>query len=139
MIAFARAQARPRRRMRLTGWVTLLVWLLALLAGMVNACQIQPRDHAALHVERDHHDRHDGLRHTEDDAGKAGCSRFCDDESSTLAKSKASPTDLPQAMVLATVEWPAPTPASLGAVRRSAERPASPGPPLFMRLLRLTI
>lgn len=35
------------------------------------------------------------------DAGKAGCLKFCDDESSTVAKGKTAQTDVPGAVVVA--------------------------------------
>jgi hypothetical protein len=83
-----------RRHLRRTVWVTLLAWVLALLARMANACQLQP--HApgalasaasthdgstergmhptqALYVEHGHHDGHAEHDGPTTDAGKAGC------------------------------------------------------------------
>jgi len=153
-----------RCQLRRTACVTLLAWVLALMSGVVNACLLQPHgvaasaasantksefsnavpvDSTAAHVEHGHHHRlemrqgdHDGAKQ---DAGKAGCLKFCSDESFALAKGKFAQADQPNPVVVAVVEWPSMAPLTMGALRRSAERPASPGPPLVIRFLRLTI
>ena len=153
-----------RRHLRRTACVTLLAWALALLSGVVNACLLQPHRQAAsassatsspgladaglidstvVYVEHSHHDNHqarqDDRGGTTKDAGQAGCLKFCSDESSTLAKGKFTQADLPNPVVVAVVVWPSKAPLPMGTLRRSAERPASPGPPLVIRFLRLTI
>jgi len=153
-----------RCQVRRTACATLLVWLLALMSGVVNACLLQRHGQTALtssivtsspafadaglvestvaHVGHDHHDSHLAQYSDHDaskDAGKAGCLKFCSDESSTLAKAKFTQADLPNPVVVAVVEWPSIAPLPMGTMRRSAERPASPGPPLIIRFLRLTI
>lgn len=154
-----------RRQLRRTACVTLLAWVLALMSGVVNACLLQPHGqtatasstatsspefaHAGLidstvaHVERSHHDSHRAQQADHDaakeDAGKVGCLKFCADESSALAKGKFAQGELPNPAVVAVVEWPPLVLLPIGTLRISVERPASPGPPLFMRFLRLTI
>ena len=148
-----------------TARVTLLAWVLALMSGVVNACLLQPHGQTApassivtsspefadagliestvAHVEHSHHDLHQAPQGDHDaaneDAGKAGCLKFCADESSTLAKGKFTQADLPNPAVVAVGEWPSLALLPMGTLRRSAERPASPGPPLVIRFLRLTI
>ena len=100
-------------------------------------------DSTVVHVEHSHHDNHqarqDDRGGTTKDAGQAGCLKFCSDESSTLAKGKFTQADLPNPVVVAVVVWPSKAPLPMETLRRSAERPASPGPPLLLRFLRLTI
>ena len=148
-----------RRHLRSTAVLTLMAWVLALLAGIVNACQLQTYTpgtltpgvsargdfaerglHAgpALHVEEADHDvagGHEG----QSDTGKAGCLKFCDDESSTVATAKTSQTDLVGMVTVASVDWLAAMPTATGAPRRQVERPVSHGPPLYIRCLRLTV
>ena len=153
-----------RRQLRRTACVTLMAWVMALLSGVANACLLQPHEQTAsapfatsrpefadpgliestvAHVEHSHHDDHQAHQVDRDgakkDGGKAGCLKFCSDESSTLAKGKFTQADLPNPVVVAVVKWPSMTPLPMGALRMWAERPASPGPPLVIRLLRLTI
>ncbi len=153
-----------RRQLRRTACVTLLAWVLALLSGVVNACLLQAHGQTASAssatsspefadasliestftlVEHSHHDSHQAWQGDRDgakeDAGKAGCVKFCSDESSTLAKGKFTPTKLPNPAVVAVVVWCSMAPLPMGTLGRLAERPASPGPPLVIRFLRLTI
>ena len=152
-----------RRQLRSTACVTLLAWALALMSGVINACLLQPHgkpapasyatsshefadsgliDSTVAEVEHGHLDSHPAQHGDHDaakDAGKAGCLKYCSDESSTVVKGKFTQADLPNPVVVAVVEWPSMGPLPLGTLRRSAERPASPGPPLVIRLLRLTI
>ncbi len=153
-----------RRYLHRTVWVTLLAWVLALLAGVANACQLQPpgalvsgtatgspsaergtHPMAAFHIEHGHHDAHalhDGAAPDDDaapDAGKAGCLKFCDDESSTMPQGKTAQGDVPGPVLVASINWHSALPTATVPVWRSAERPASQGPPLVIRLLRLTI
>jgi hypothetical protein len=147
-----------RRHLRSTAVLTLLAWLLALLAGIVNACQLQTYTpgtfvpvvstqadfaehgmHAgrALHVDGDHDvaGGHEG----QSDTGKVGCLKFCDDESSTVTQAKTFQADLVGMVTVASIDWLAAMPAAAGTPGRRIERPASQGPPLFIRFLRLTI
>ena len=148
-----------RRQLRRTACMTLLAWALALLSGVVNACLLQPHSQTAsassaisspelsdagligstvAHVEHNHHDSQQAGQ-GDHDAGKAGCLKFCSDESSTLAKGKFTQADQPNPVVVAVVEWPSIALLPMGTLLRSAERPASPEPPLVIRFLRLTI
>ena len=149
-----------RRHLRSTAVLTLLAWVLALLAGVVNACQLQnytPGIHApgvytqgdiaehglhagqALHVKGGDHDVAGGQKGPSD-PGKAGCLKFCDDESLSVAQSKASQADLVGMVTVARIDWLAVMPDTTGASWwRQIERPVSQGPPLFIRFLRLTI
>ncbi len=165
LTAAMRTFTSDRRQLHNTACVTLLAWVLALMSGVVNACLLQPHGQTApassivtsslgfagvgvieltvAHVEHSRHDLHQAPQADHDaaneDAGKAGCLKFCADESSTLAKGKFTPVDLPNPVVVAVGEWPSVALLPIGTLRRSAERPASPGPPLVIRLLRLTI
>jgi hypothetical protein len=149
-----------RRHLHRTVWVTLMSWVFALLAGMANACQVQsygPRAPAsatstysgltergvnttqAFYVEHGDDDgraKQDGPTR---DAAKAGCLKFCDDESSSATKAKTAQTDVPVPVVVASVDWRSVTPTATVATWRLAERPAFQGLPLVIRFLRLTI
>lgn len=95
-----------------------------------------PTDRQAEHA-RPHVDGQNG--DPAKDGGKAGCLKFCADESSALAKSKASHTDIPGPIVLTSVHRPSATHAATAATWQLADRSGSVGPPLFLRLLRLRI
>ncbi len=149
-----------RRKMRRTAGVTLFAWVFALLSGVVNACQIQPygpgqhssdvsvagapfagdsRPGAPRRIELAHHAagaEHDG---PVNDAGEAGCLKFCADESSTVAKGKTAQPDLPGPVAGVSGLWRSATFFAIAAPGASAERPASQGPPLVIRFLRMTI
>lgn len=139
-----------RRQLQRTVWVTLVAWSLALLAGMVNACQVQAQGAGAraaaqlasshgAHVEGGHDVGQAERDVPTPDPGKAGCFKFCDDESSTVAKGTAPQPDLPDAVIVASVDWRSATSAATAATWRPVERPASQGPPVVIRFLRLTI
>ena len=76
----------------------LLVWLLALTTGIVNACIVEPGSRpAAIPASHQHHDatRHhehaaDALAggHSAPHADKAACAKFCDDKSASLPSGK---------------------------------------------------
>ncbi len=148
-----------RRHLHRTVWVTLMSWVLALLVGVANACQLQsygPRAPAsatsihgglteqgvnntqAFYVE---HGDNDGAKHDgpTTDAAKAGCLKFCDDESSSATKARTAQSDVPVPVVVASVDWRSVIPTATVAMGRLAERPAFEGPPLVIRFLRLTI
>ena len=148
-----------RRHLRSTAVLTLLAWVFALLAGVVNACQLQTYtpgtlapvvsthgDFAergmyagqALHVEKADHDVADGYEGGSG-TGKTGCLKFCDDESSTIAQAQVSYVDLVGMVTVASIDWLAAMPNATGAPLRQVERPVSQGPSLFIRFLRLTI
>ena len=134
------------RRLRRTAGVTLVVWLLALAAGVVNACALGPAgpERVGLHAEVPSHEQHrdDGERpghHHGSDSGQKSCLKFCDDESSSVTTAKASQADFVGMVTVASIDWLAAMPTATGAPWRQVERPASQGPPLFIRFLRLTI
>ncbi|MDQ2988748.1 MAG: hypothetical protein M3R60_06560, partial [Pseudomonadota bacterium] len=85
-----------------------------------------------------HHgeDEDDGLGN---DTAKAGCIKFCADESSAVIKSKAAHPDVLGPIYMSGVQWQLAAPLAAASQWLPAERPASVGPPLFIRLLRLTI
>jgi hypothetical protein len=128
-----------RQQLQRTACVALFAWVFALFSGVANACLIQPVAPADRQVEHAHNHAADESGERNQGSGKAGCLKFCADESSALAKSKASHADLPGPIFLATVHWPLATPVAAVAPWHLVERPASVGPPLFIRLLRLTI
>jgi len=136
-----------RRRLGRTACVTLCAWLLALVAGVANACLLPtpavkvagaafavPAALAGHAAAVDHADVDDGAAHD----GRASCQKFCADESTSLAKKSAQPFDFSP---LAVVEFTLRRRLDVSAVRvahRLAEPPARPGPSLVIRLLRLT-
>jgi hypothetical protein len=150
-----------RRQSRRTACVTLFAWLFALLSGAVNACLIQPSatalarskvslvgplvgevagpGQATRQIEDAQHRADDEHGGPLDDLGEAGCLKFCADESSAVTKSKAAQADLPVPFFVSGVDWQPASPVAEVAPWRSIDRPASQGPPLFIRLLRLTI
>jgi hypothetical protein len=150
MIAFR----NHRRRLRQTAWVTLLAWVFALTTGVVNACVLSApsaairgtaaeshatsSSHAVAGTE--HHDQGLAAYHKhEQDNGNGSCQKFCDDESSALSKDSSSALS-PGVALVAAVEWPGAVVsiASVGTAL-SLERPTAQGPPLVIRLLRLTL
>ena len=89
--------------------------------------------------EHAHHPPDDASGGPGNDGGKAGRLKFCADESSAQARSKASDADLPGPILVASDYWRMATPVAAVAHWQPLERPASVGPPLFLRLLRLMI
>jgi hypothetical protein len=141
-------------------WVTVLAWTMALLAGMANACLLQPHESGtsaaavaslgssaervtkaaqAPHAEHGHHAGQAEPDDPSPDAGKTGCLKFCDDQRSTVAKGGAVQPDLPGPALFDWVEWFAWVPTDAAPTWWSAQRPRSQGPPLVVRFLRLTI
>lgn len=138
-----------RRRLRRTAWATLVFWLFALTAGVVNACALTPAgpaERGGVHGDIALHDPHAGAptaaahaSQHEQDSGKVSCLKFCDDESSAIAKLKAPVVDLDSSLLTVVEAW---NPiAAIGSVgfRQSLERPGSQGPPLVIRYLRLAL
>ena len=134
------------RRLRRTAGVTLVVWLLALAAGVVNACALWPAgpERVGLHAEVPSHEQHrdDGERpghHHGSDSGQKSCLKFCDDESSAIAKSASSGADMVAALVDARIERRLAVPAAQTDSGSLLEPPRAQGPPLVIRFLRLTL
>lgn len=150
-----------RRRLRRTVCVTLAAWLFALTAGVVNACVLTPHSDAlraaVLETHRENLARqepagspaqagdneHRGARagHTQDAGGaaKGDCVKFCDDESSALAKYNAPILDLGAGVATVFEPWSAAVSISGAEARRSLERLPAQGPPLILRFLRLAL
>jgi hypothetical protein len=149
-----------RLTMRRIVWLTLLAWTMALLAGMANACLLQPHGsraptlaaspqedsaeqarHAAMarHADPGHHEGQAARDDHSPDAGKAGCLKFCDDQSSTVVTGNAAQPDLPDPALFAHVQWSTLAPRDAIVQWWPAQRPRSPGPPVVIRFLRLTI
>lgn len=138
---------------RRTAWVTLLAWVLALMAGMVNACQLQTRDAArpgpakvGLHDRGVHAAQASHAGHVVQDrgvpapdAGKAGCLDFCDDGASTLAKGQVGHDELAAPVVVAILERRVALTAPSAAFEHATSRPRAHGPPLVIRFLHLTL
>jgi hypothetical protein len=135
--------------------------MFALVSGVANACLLQADEPGAVAFSPPVGTRiggcDSGVAPCEHDAGpahhhadsersepvehgdKAVCLKFCADESSALAKSKASQAGLPGPVLLAGAPWSPAVQVAAAAQWQAVERPASVGPPLFLRLLRLTI
>lgn len=149
-----------QRRVRYTVAVMLFVWLLALGAGIANACLVQEDharhghlshqddgvtsitataldamagDHASVEVSPDADD-HDTS------AGKLACQNFCAAEQTGVVKQKIdAPAQLEAALVLASMGWVAPPLADHASQKPALGEPAWAEPPVFIRFLRLTI
>lgn len=148
------------RRLRRTASVTLAVWLLALAAGVVNACTVAPTgpgrfgihaqvalQHAVVGaqagaVQGSHHHGQGELvihRGHEQDAGQQSCPKVCDDESSAVVKVKLAAVDGGASLTIVAQPWkPIAATGSVG-WRLPSRRPGSHGPPLVIRFLRLTL
>jgi hypothetical protein len=149
-----------RRQLRRTACATLVVWVLALAAGVVNACALAPGgpvDRSILQVGivsldaqarapssaavESHQEQVEAVSHHENgqDSGKGSCLKFCDDESSAIVKVKLPVVDLSATLLTAAEPWNAIVAAGGAGFRQSLGRPGSQGPPLVIRLLRLTL
>jgi hypothetical protein len=141
-------------------WLTLVGWLFALASGVVNACLTAPSAvqrseaaqatmmggavHRAIVPAGDHHASEGqsvaALQSPHDRSAAAqSCQKFCDDEASALSKSVSSSADLPASLVVSLVHWPLDVQGSSAAVRWLRWQTAAQGPPLDIRLLRLTL
>lgn len=143
------------RRQRHTVWVTLLVWLLALTTGVINACALNiptvvtresRAESLAVHswravVDTKHHDGRLLALHKHEQSGvHDSCLKFCDDESSALSKSNTSSALDPGAAMVATVQLLRTVVPSADIGTGPAPRqPTAQGPPLVIRFLRLTL
>lgn len=149
-----------RRQLRRTAWATLVVWMLAMAAGVVNACALTPsgsEERATVQggivvheahvvapsssaIESHHLQSETGGHHDHgQDSGKGSCLKFCDDESSAIAKVKLPVVDLSATLLTAAAPWSAFVAVGGAAFRQSLQRPGSQGPPLVIRFLRLTL
>ena len=147
MHAFRNSTGRLRRVV----WLTLLTWSFALASGVVNACVLSLPERTAegstpaLHIEAaTHAGPSEGIgEHGADDhggtSGKDTCLKFCDDESSALAKSKSYGADMVAALVDLRVERRLAVPAVKVDSSLLPEPPRAQGPPLVIRFLRLTL
>jgi hypothetical protein len=148
-----------RRRLRQFAWVALFAWVSALAAGVANACVAAvpgsaPQGHEThrhTHVPGDdaqHHlasamaVTHDITPHSVPeplpDVGKQGCLKFCDGASSALSKN-AGPDAASLAHVLLGSFKIQPIWVEVVNAQLPLERPSAQGPPLVIRLLRLTL
>jgi hypothetical protein len=147
---------RPLRR---TAWATLAVWVFAMAAGVVNACALSPGSieratqqvgivvhDAQVGVSSpsaidSHHEQSETVGHHDhgQDPGKGSCLKFCDDESSAIAKVKLPVVDLSATLLTAAAPWSAIIAVGAAGFRRSLARPEPQGPPLVIRFLRLTL
>jgi hypothetical protein len=141
-----------RRQLRRTARVTLVVWLFALVAGVVNACALTPDGSAgrgvapASHVEIAEHaaaeDAYVVAGHVGDhghDADKANCLKFCDDGSSAIAKVPLPVADPGAGPVSVVDAWSPMAAIGSSGFQQALERTGSQGPPLVIRFLRLTL
>jgi len=147
------------RQLRQTAWVTLFVWMFALMSGAANACLIQLNPQGApgststqakpvagdaagpatRQVQHVHHHGDDDNDELGDHSAKAVCLKFCADGSSAVMQSNAAEADGPGPVLAASMQWPPAVPVVTASQWPALEWPASVGPPLFIRLLRLTI
>ena len=143
------------RRQRHTVWVMLAAWLLALTAGVVNACVLNVPNTATrgllaelqtAHLSQVVADTEDndgeplGHHRQEQNGANDSCLKFCEDESSALSKGKTSDTPDAGAAPVAAAQWlGAFVPVPHDGTGASLRRPTAQGPPLVIRLLRLTL
>lgn len=148
-----------RQRLRQTVRVTLVAWLFALSAGVLNACMLTPLGafgfgvgaasppRTAPHAEVPSPSR--VVAHGEDgghfqqhdpgpDSGRDSCLKFCDDESSALSKGTSSTLDPGVALLVGIARWNPIVSKTVLGVRLSLRQPPAQGPPLVIRYLRLT-
>lgn len=136
-----------RRALRHTVRWTLLVWLFALGASVANACLFTPGGSGGLPAAlvsqpaaHGHGEDAPPAHHAPGDDGLLGCLKFCDGGASLLVQTGPQAPDLDHPLVTAL----APPGGSLAApgappgLWRSTHRPAPTGPPIAIRLLRLT-
>jgi len=147
-----------RRRLRQFAWGALFAWVFALAAGVANACAVVAAPWAAsqghetrLHAHVTHHAAGQEIAEAADqdpvayphehqpDAGKASCLKFCDDESSALSKGSGPGLEQIQAHLLIDGFKVQPVLIADARERLALERPSAQGPPLVIRLLRLTL
>jgi hypothetical protein len=150
-----------RRQLRHTACVALFAWVFGLVSGVANACLLQNAEPGAAafsfaagaqmagcdsgvalceHEARSAENHADSARgEPVQHGGKAVCLKFCADESYAPAKGKASQADLPGPVLLAGAPWSPAVQVAAAAQWQAGERPASVGPPIFLRLLRLTL
>jgi hypothetical protein len=152
------------RRLRHIVWLTLLAWLFALTAGVVNACVLSMPDRVARELNSAQHAEsalHMGGPHTSmaesgahfnghetaataqhehgQDADQDSCLKFCNDEATALSKDKSSGSDMTVALAEADTWCFSAAPIMSAGGGLSRERPTSRGPPLVIRFLRLTL
>lgn len=157
MIRAMPSQPFHRRFLRRAVWVTLVAWVLAWGAGVASACQLPMHGPGVATVVASLHDRstelgmrsmpaphaesrhHDGPTAPAGPANNDGCRKFCTDASSSVVKTNPVQADALGPPLVASVAWPAAIRTASVAMWWSTERPASQGPPLVIRLLRLTI
>jgi hypothetical protein len=135
-----------RRRLRRTARATLMVWLFALAAGVVNACALAPAGPAQrgdtpaeLAVRGPDAAAPAGHEGHDQDSGKVSCLKFCDDESSAIVKLKLLLVDFGSSLAAMAAPWNLTAASGNIGLRPSSERPGSQGPPLVIRFLRLTL
>lgn len=157
MIRTMASPAFSRRSLRRSVWVTLVAWVLAWGAGVANACQLLTqapgvatlgasqsdrstgpgmRTMPASHAQARHHEGH---ANPAGPANNEGCRKLCSDTSSSVVKTNPVQADVLGPPPVANATWPAAIRAASVAAWWPTERPASQGPPLVIRLLRLTI
>jgi len=132
-------------------WLTLLTWSFALASGVVNACVLNLpdrtaegstpslQDETATHAASSQGIGGHGADDHEGTSGKDTCLKFCDDESSALAKSTSYGADMAAALVDLRVQQRLAVPAVTVDYSLSPEPPRAQGPPLVIRFLRLTL
>lgn len=138
----------PHHQRRLCG-LMLLLWLFALLSGTVNACVLADSAPPALAPHSEHAHHHDAVEdethaHAEDAAHHhadehVACHKFCKDEARTLPHNKhQGDVDFTPVLLLYGSPLLPPTQA-IAPAARAPQRPLAHGPPLVIRLLRLTL
>lgn len=144
-----------RRRLRHFVWVVLFAWVFAMGAGVANACLVAlPGSAPAGHENHRHVHESPGHGHAPAvpdgdqeghaheprvDPAKTSCLKFCDDESSALSQCGGSWFDVHPADVLLGGLQIRLAPIADARARRSLESHRAQGPPLVIRLLRLTL
>jgi hypothetical protein len=127
-----------RRRLRHFVCLALFAWVFALTAGVANACIVALPGLALAGSPVDSDHEHDpGVAHG--DPGKDGCSKVCDDETSAQSKNRSAGFDNMHAHVGGHGRRSQAVSVAHDAGRLWPERSSAQGPPLVIRLLRLTL
>jgi hypothetical protein len=160
MHAFRNSTQRLRRLV----WLTLWAWSFALLSGVVNACVLNLPERAmegsspSSRLEAVTHtrladsveargptgqDANAGSPHRQEQehgsSSQDSCLKFCDDESSALAKSSAAGVDIGATLIDARLGRHLAVAATQADAGSMPEPPRAHGPPLVIRFLRLTL
>lgn len=138
--------AGRRRRFRRIAFVMLCVWVLALSAGVANACILLGAGSGVatsaivwpVSPPSSGETDHAGHGNPAPSSGQASCLKFCADETTAVVSAKTLQSDLPPLAIEHGLRALPGVPAARIEPCRHAEVPERPGPSRVILLLRLT-